>query len=64
MQIKIKAITEIRTEYSASGDMTFILKEVTDQEGNPISTECVGWYYGTPNEEDTAQYMGKLKAEY
>lgn len=55
---------KIITEYSASGDMTFIMKEVMDGEGNPLSTECVGWYYGTPNDEDTARYMGKLKAEY
>lgn len=62
--MKTKNITEIRTEYSASGDMTFIMKETMDKDGNPISTECVGWYYGTPNEEDTAFYTGKLKAEY
>ena len=55
---------KIITEYSASGDMTFILKEIYDANGEPVSTECVGWYYGSPNEEDTAYYIGKLKATY
>lgn len=54
----------IETYYSEEGDMTFIMNETMDKDGNPISTECVGWYYGTPNEEDTAFYTGKLKAEY
>ncbi|MBQ8399546.1 MAG: hypothetical protein IJX08_06190 [Clostridia bacterium] len=55
---------EIKTEYSASGDMTFIMKETINEAGDPVSTECVGWYYGAPNDEDTSYYMGKLKAEY
>lgn len=55
---------QIITEYSESGDMTFIMKETQDAEGNPVSTECVGWYYGSPNEEDTKHYIGQLKAEY
>lgn len=57
-------ITEIRTVYSASEDITFILKETTNKGGDPVSTELVGFYYGTPNEDDTARYIGALKAEY
>lgn len=64
MKIKIKSCTEIRTEYSASGDMTFILRETTSTEGDPISTEVVGFYYGAPNDRDTRNYIGHLKAEY
>lgn len=64
MKIKIKSFTEIRTEYSASGDMTFILRETTSAEGDPISTEVVGFYYGEPNELETRHYIGRLKAEY
>lgn len=60
----IKAITEIRTEYSASGDMTFILRETTNANGDPVSTEVVGFYYGEPNDWDTRNYIGHLKAEY
>lgn len=54
----------IIVEYCISGDKTFIMKETEDDHGNPVSTECVGWYYGTPNEKDTKNYIGKLKAEY
>lgn len=57
-------ITEIRTVYSASEDITFILKETTNKDGDPVSTELVGFYYGTPNEDDTEKYIGALKAEY
>ena len=55
---------KLDTVYSLSGDMTFILEEVYDKDGNIISTECVGFYYGEPNEVDTNSYYGKLRAEY
>lgn len=54
----------ITTAYSSDTDMTFILLEETNKNGEPISTECVGWYYGSPNEDDTQRFFGKLKAEY
>lgn len=64
MNITIKAITEITTAYSSEADMTFILKETMSADGDPISTEVVGFYYGAPNEFDTRNYLGHLKAEY
>ena len=64
MKITIKSITEITTAYSAEGDMTFILRETTRPNGEPISTEVVGFYYGEPDEESTKNFIGKLKAEY
>lgn len=44
--------------------MTFILKETVDADGEPLSTEVVGFYYGSPNEADTQKFTGELKAEY
>lgn len=64
MKITIKSITDIQTAYSKEADMTFILKETTSADGAPISTEVVGFYYGEPNELDTRNYLGHLKAEY
>lgn len=64
MKLTIKSITEIQTAYSKEADMTFILKETTDADGDPISTEVIGFYYGEPNEQDTRNYLGHLKAEY
>jgi hypothetical protein len=64
MNIKIKSVTEIRAVYHPNEDMTFILKETTSAEGDPISTEVVGFYYGEPDEESTKHFIGKLKAEY
>lgn len=54
----------IETYYSNEGDITFIMEETIDEEGNPISSECVGWYYGEPNDRYTNVYIGKLKATY
>ena len=55
---------KIYTVYAEKEDLTFILKETRDNKGNPVSTECVGFYYGEPNERDTTNYIGALKAEY
>lgn len=54
---------EIYAVYSEN-DMTFIMKETYDDDNELISTECVGWYYGEPDEKSTATFIGKLKAEY
>lgn len=50
--------------YAREGDMTFIMEDTCDADGEPISTECVGWYHGEPDDESTATFIGKLKAEY
>ena len=49
--------------YANTWDMTFIMRDINDGE-ELKSTECVGWYYGEPNEEATEKFIGKLKAEY
>lgn len=64
MKIILKSITEIQTAYSKEADTTFILREITSMEGDPVSTEVVGFYYGAPNDWDTRNYIGHLKAEY
>lgn len=50
--------------YAPSWDITFVMEEITDKNGDPISTECVGWYYGEPSEEDNQTFKGKLIARY
>ena len=52
------------TTYAAEADMTFIMSDMLDSDGEVKSTEVLGWYYGGPNEEDTKTFIGKLKAEY
>ena len=56
--------TEIITTYAPDTDITFILKETCDENGDPISTEVVGFYYGQPDEKSTDYFIGKLKAEF
>lgn len=55
---------EIYGVYSNEADMTFILEDVYDDDGEILSTECVGFYHGEPNDEDNAYFTGKLKAEF
>ena len=55
---------EIYTAYAQNNDMTFIMKDVCDDTGEVVSTECVGWYWGTPNDASTEEFSGKLKAKY
>ena len=54
----------IYTAYAETNDITFIMREESDDQGNVTSTEVVGWYYGEENEENTSYFTGKLKAEY
>lgn len=57
----MKFIDEV---YAPSADITFLMEEVRDENGAPVSTECVGWYYGEPDEESTKTFIGQLKAVY
>ena len=57
-------IQTIFTAYAAETDMTFIMMDKMDSDGEVKSTEVLGWYYGEPNEENTKEFIGKLKAEY
>ncbi len=50
-----KITTEIETTYAPDTDITFIM-EATYNGGELVKYECVGWYSGEPNEEDTAFY--------
>ena len=49
--------------YSPSYDITFIMEE-TYKDGEIISSEVKGFYYGEPDEEATKEFNGKLKATY
>ena len=55
--------TNIESYYSREADITFIMKETSNEEG-PVSTEVVGFYFGEPDEESTQRYIGNLKAEF
>lgn len=51
------------TTYAPDTDINFIMID-TYENGEIISTECVGWYHGDENEEDTEYFTGKLKGVY
>lgn len=50
--------TKIRTVYAEADDLTFIMED--KYAGDDLaSIECVGWYCGEPNDEDTAHYANR-----
>ena len=55
---------EIYTAYTPYNDITFIMKDTLDENGEPRKTEVAGWYYGEPDEKTTRDFIGKLAAEY
>ena len=55
---------ELYSVYAESADMTFVMEETYTEKGELISTDCVGFYYGEPTEEDTKFFKGKLKATF
>lgn len=52
----------LTTVYAREDDMTFIMKTTMTEESEKI--ECVGWYYGVPDEEKTKEFEGNLMAEF
>lgn len=55
---------ELYSTYAKNDDMTFIMEDTYNEDGEIISTECVGFYFGEPNDESNTQFKGKLKAEF
>lgn len=54
--------TELYTVYSPEGDMTFIMEDT--YEGEDLkSVEVKGFYFGEPNDIETFEYYGKVRAE-
>lgn len=51
--------------YQENYDITFIMIDTYNEETQePISLECVGWYFGKPSEEANEQFTDKLKANF
>lgn len=55
---------EIYTAYAPRNDITFIMKDTLDENGEPYRTDVVGWYYGEPDNESTRDFIGDLTAYY
>lgn len=55
----------IYTVYAKEDDMTFIMKgTINEDDGNEERLECVGWYFGSPDDDATKKFTGKLYAEF
>ncbi len=54
----------IETDHAPHMDITVIMEHIETDEGEPVQSSIVGWYYGEPNEESTAHFIGKLTTTY
>lgn len=54
---------KIYTCQARNDDITFIMED-TYKDGEIVSTEVKGFYYGEPDEEATKQFYGDLKATF
>ena len=63
-EIKKENKSNIETVYVPEKDMTIIFEETTDDNDNPTDTEIKGFYYGSPSDDETKKFTGKLKATY
>lgn len=54
----------ISTHYCEADDMTFIMQDSYDDNGNLVKQACIGWYYGKPEANLTKRYTCDLVAEY
>lgn len=55
---------ELYPIYAPSADTTFIMEDTYNENGELISAECVGFYFGEPTAEDNETFKGKLKANF
>lgn len=54
---------EIYAIYSCDNDVTLIFRDVYGKDGDPISSEIIGFHPGAPY-RDTENFIGKLKIEF
>lgn len=51
--------------YCSDYDLTFVMRDVWRNGDTLLSTECLGWYHGTPNDADNEAFSeGRYKATY
>lgn len=50
--------------YAPDHDITFVMEEYLTDDGEFVSTEVKGFYFGEPTEIDNETFYGDLKAEF
>ena len=55
---------EVVGAYVPGLDITVIVEDLYDDNGNPLSTEIKGFYYGEPSTQDNETFYGSLKATF
>lgn len=57
-------IREVYGIYAPDHDITFVMEEYFTDDGEPISLEVKGFYYGEPTELDNKTFYGDLRANF
>lgn len=50
--------------YAPDHNITFVMEKYFTDNGEPISLEVKGFYYGEPTEFDNKTFYGDLKADF
>lgn len=50
--------------YAPDHDITFVMEEYFTDDGEPVSLEVKGFYFGEPTEIDNETFYGDLKADF
>lgn len=56
--------TEVYGIYAPDHDITFVMEECFTDNGEPISLEVKGFYYGEPDEQSNKTFYGDLIAHF
>lgn len=56
--------TSITSTYQPEEDLTFVMEEIKDGDGELVSLEVTGFYFGEPDRESDMRFNGKRKAEF
>ena len=58
------SVQKIYGIYAPSHDITFVMKETYDDDGNPEKLAVTGFYYGEPEDQSNLDFDGDLEAEF
>lgn len=58
------AVTKIYGVYAPSHDITFVMKETYNDNGDPEKLAVTGFYFGEPDDQSNLDFDGDLEAEF
>ena len=56
--------TKIYGVYAPSHDITFVMRETYDDNGDPLTLAVTGFYFGEPDDQSNLDFDGDTEAEF